>query len=195
MSGGSSSTGGTGSTSGGGAQGGRLGTGGSSALGGTTSGGATSPGASDPVIPPIQGTCPTLETGPATIAGLSGISLQVGPKKQGGPLLFYWHGTGSSAAEVNTLFPAAARKEILDQGGIIVSFQGSLGSGGDCSGTGIFSKDDFKVADLIAACSVRDHGIEKSTPRDAAPAGCRRAAWERCAPATSRPPYRIRAAS
>jgi hypothetical protein len=147
------------------------------------------------VIPPIQGTCPTLETGTATIAGLSGISLQVGPKKQGGPLLFYWHGTGSSAAEVNTLFPAAARKEILDQGGIIVSFQGSLGSGGDCSGTGIFSKDDFKVADLIAACSVRDHGIEKSTPRDAAPAGCRRAAWERCAPATSRPPYRIRAAS
>ncbi len=114
----------------------------------------------NPVIPAISGTCPTFATGTVTVGGLGGISLQVGAKMAGGPLLFYWHGTGSSSSEVNSLVPAAVRQEILGQGGVIVSFQGSLGTGGDCSGTGIFSKDDFKVADLIAACAVRDQGID-----------------------------------
>ena len=122
------------------------------------------------MIPVISGTCPTFTTGTATIGGLAGISLQVGPKAQGtGSLVFYWHGTGSSAAEVNALLPAATRQEILDQGGVIVSFQGSVGTGGDCSGTGTFSKDDFKIADLIAACAVRDQGID---PRRIYTTGC-----------------------
>jgi poly(3-hydroxybutyrate) depolymerase len=50
-----------------------------------------------------------------------------------------------------------------------VSFQGSLGTGGDCSGTAAFSKDDFKVADLIAACAVRDYAID---PRRIYATGC-----------------------
>ena len=91
-------------------------------------------------------------------------------KSQGtGPLLFYWHGTGRRPAEVNALVPAAVRQEILSQGGIIVSFQGSLGTGGDCSGTATFSRDDFKVADQIAACAVRDYGID---PRRIFTTGC-----------------------
>jgi dienelactone hydrolase len=167
-SGGTTGTGGTiGGTGGGwnggtstggitGGAGGRSGTGGGAMSGG---GGATA--ATGPVLPPIAGSCPTFATGTATIGGLSGISLQVGTKSQGtGSLLFYWHGTGSTAGEVNSLVPAAVRQEILSQGGIIVSFQGSLGTGGDCSGTSTFSKDDFGVADLIAACAVRDQGID-----------------------------------
>jgi dienelactone hydrolase len=135
----------------------------------TASGGATGSGPT-PVLPPISGECPTFVTGTATIGGLSGISLQVGPKKQGtGSLLFYWHGTGSTASEVNSLVPSAARSEILSQGGIIVSFQSSLGTGGDCSGTSTFSKDDFKIADLIAACAVRDYAID---PRRIYTTGC-----------------------
>ncbi len=134
-------------------------TGGAVSVGGAAEGGAATTGA-NPSLPPIVGECPSFKTGTATIGGLSGISLQVGPQKAGtGSLVFYWHGTGSTANEVNTLVPAAVRQEILDQGGIIVSFQGSLGTGGDCSGTSTFSKDDFKVADLIAACAVRDYGI------------------------------------
>lgn len=138
--------------------------GGTSVPGSGTDGGAGTPpatSAADPVLPAIAGDCPSFQTGTATIGGLSGISLQVGAKKAGGgTLLFYWHGTGSTSGEVNALLPQAVRKEILDNGGIIVSPQGSLGTGGDCSGTGIFSKDDFKVADLIAACAVRDHNID-----------------------------------
>ena len=155
---GSGMTAGAGSSSVGGGAGSAAMNGGAGAAG---SAGAAPAAAREPVIPAISGTCPAFVSGTATIAGLSDISLQVGAKKAGsGSLLFYWHGTGSSASEVNALVPAAVRQEILAQGGIIVSFQGSLGTGGDCSGTKIFSKDDFKVADLIAACAVRDHGID-----------------------------------
>jgi hypothetical protein len=162
-SGGSGDTAGTGGHVGGigggivtGGTGGRTGTGGTSG-----SGGAGPTAGADPVIPPVSGDCPVFATGTVTVGGLAGISLQVGPRGAGtGSLVFYWHGTGSTAAEVNALVPAAVRQEILAQGGIIVSFQGSLGTGGDCSGTATFSRDDFKVADQIAACAVRDYGID-----------------------------------
>jgi dienelactone hydrolase len=144
-----------------GAGGASVGTGGARGGTGGFTGAAGARATSDPVIPPVNGDCPTFATGTVTVAGLAGISLQVGTKSQGtGPLLFYWHGTGSQATEVNALVPAAVRQEILGQGGIIVSFQGSLGTGGDCSGTATFSRDDFKVADQIAACAVRDYGID-----------------------------------
>lgn len=123
-----------------------------------------------PVIPPIDGTCPTFKSGTVTISGLSGILLQVGTKKEGtGSLLFYWHGTGGVANEVNMRLPSSVRQEILDDGGIIVSFQGSTGTGGDCSGTSAFSKDDFKITDLIVACAVKDHNID---PRRIYTTGC-----------------------
>lgn len=135
----------------------------------TPTGDGTGSGAT-PVLPAISGTCPTFATGTVSVGGLGGIALQVGAKKSGtGSLLFYWHGTGSSTAEVTRMLPAAVRSEILGQGGIIVAFQGSLGTGGDCSGTATFSKDDFKVADLIAACAVRDHDID---PRRIYTTGC-----------------------
>ncbi|WP_437679065.1 cellulose binding domain-containing protein [Sorangium sp. So ce131] len=166
-SGGSSGgTGGAGGAGGTGGAGGAGGTGGAGGAGGN-SGGSTG---EQPRLPEITGACPTFTTGTKTVGGLSGISMQVGPKREGtGSLIFYWHGTGSSASEVNSMVPSAVRQEILDQGGIIVSFQGSLSTGGDCSGTSTFSKDDFKIADQIAACAVRDHGID---PRRIYTTGC-----------------------
>lgn len=159
--------------------GGSTSSGGSPSLGGSTTtvvpaASAGTASTSDPVpaptLPSITGECPSFVTGTVSVAGLSGISLQVGTKQSGtGALLFYWHGTGSTANEVNRLVPASVRQEILDQGGIIVSFQSSLGTGGDCSGTSTFSKDDFEVADLIAACAVRDHAID---PRRIYTTGC-----------------------
>jgi hypothetical protein len=149
-------------------------TSGTGAAGNSSSGGSSSAGAPSvtvtPKIPEITGACPVFKTGTVTVGGLSGISLQVGEKKEGtGSLVFYWHGTGSSAGEVNLMVPAAVRQEILGGGGIIVSFGGSSGSGGDCSGTSTFSKDDMKVADLIAGCAVREHGID---PRRIYTTGC-----------------------
>jgi hypothetical protein len=128
---------------------------------------ATPSAGDQPKIPEITGTCPQFRTGTATIGGLSGISLQVGAKKNGtGPIVFYWHGTGSTAGE-SRMF--AGTREVLDMGGIVVSPSRSLGRGGDCSGTGTFSKDDMKVMDLIYACAVKDHGID---PRRVYTTGC-----------------------
>jgi predicted esterase len=126
-------------------------------------------GGKEPKIPEIKGECPELKTGTATIGGLSGIKLEVGAKKSGGALLFYWHGTGSSSSEYLGMVPGSVRNEILSGGGIIVAPQGKTGRGGDCSGTGTFSQGDFEVSDLIAACAVKNHGID---PRKIYTTGC-----------------------
>jgi hypothetical protein len=130
-----------------------------------TAGGAAPSGVNvtkEPTIPAVSGDCPDFKTGTASVGGLSGISMQVGAKKEGGggPLVFYWHGTGSTAGEYSGSFGPGALKDIMDQGGMLVSFSGSTGSGGDCSGTGTFSIDDFKIADTITACAVKNYGID-----------------------------------
>jgi hypothetical protein len=126
---------------------------------------------SEPRIPAISGDCPTFVTGTSTVPELLGVRLQVGakPAQPSGPLLFYWHATGSGAGEADTMLPAAMRQDILDNGGIIAAFETTRGTGGDCSGTRIFARDDFEVADLIAGCAVRDHNID---PRRIYVTGC-----------------------
>lgn len=109
----------------------------------------------------ISGDCPVFKTGTVTVGGLDGIALVVGSKASGptAPLVFYWHGTGSSSGEYTSRASALA-SGVTSEGGILVSFQGSTGTGGDCSGTATFSMDDFKIADQIVACAVRDHNID-----------------------------------
>jgi hypothetical protein len=125
----------------------------------------------EPRLPPIEGECPSFAPGTSTVPALLGVRLQVGAKPSGatGFLLFYWHATGSHAEEADARLPAAMRSEILDGGGIIAAFESSLGTGGDCSGTTVFARDDFDVADLIAACAVRDHNVD---PRRIYVTGC-----------------------
>ena len=123
--------------------------------------GSAPPGmfASDPIIPEVTGDCPMFRSGSATVLGLSGINFNVGAKKEGeptGPLVFYWHGTGSSSVEASMF---SGSSEVTAQGGMVVAFGGSKGSGGDCSGTGTFALDDFKVVDQIVGCAVKNHNI------------------------------------
>ena len=126
----------------------------------------------EPTIPPIGARmCPTFTVGTHTLSEHLGATLVVGEKSAtpDAPLLLYWHGTGSTAGEFLSTLPEAMQREIEDAGGIIASFDTSTGTGGDCSGTRIFSKDDFEVADLIVACAVRDHNID---PRRIYVTGC-----------------------
>jgi poly(3-hydroxybutyrate) depolymerase len=114
-----------------------------------------------PVLPAIEGTCPDLKNGTIMVAGHGSISITAGEPGKGGALLFYWHGTGGSAGEAMRTVPAAVRNEIISGGGIIASFNGNSSSGGgDCSGTGAHGKNDFKAADQIAACAVKNNGID-----------------------------------
>ena len=125
-----------------------------------------------PQLPEISGECPQFVDGSSiSVAGHGSVLILAGPAGMGGPLLFYWHGTGGSSSEATRTLPASVRNDILSSGGIIASFNGrdSSGTDRDCSGTAAHNMADFLAADQIAACAVRDHGID---PRRIYSTGC-----------------------
>lgn len=133
--------------------------------------GAPSTGGVDPILPEITGECPTFRNGTIMAGGRGNITIVAGEPNKKGPLLFYWHGTGSTAGEYRGSLGGVAN-EITAAGGIIASFSGGpsqASGGGDCSGTGTHSKNDFNAADVIAACAVKNHGID---PRRIYTTGC-----------------------
>lgn len=149
-----------GSGTGGGGSGGVAGT--SSGAGGLAGGtaGTGDTGPVEPIIPEINGECPEFTEGTSTVS-LMGISATViaGPKKEGtGSLLFYFYGT-LRAGDVSFL-PRSIKDEIAAEGGIVFAPNSALNTGGDCSGTGTFGIDDFKVSDQIVACAVKNYGID-----------------------------------
>lgn len=132
-------------------------------------GGTNAVTSGEPAIPAVTGECPPFVSGSFSTGGLSGITMDAGPKAAGGgSLIFYWHGTGSFAGEYLGR-TSGFMPEFKAAGGVLVSPQGSIGGGGDCSGTATFSKNDFNWADQIVACAVRDHNID---PRRIYTTGC-----------------------
>lgn len=116
-----------------------------------------------PTLPEIKGECPEFKNGSTImVAGHKGVVITSGEPGKGGPLLFYWHGTGSNPSEAQRTLPATMRNEIIAAGGIIAAFNGNQSSGtaGDCSGTGAHNIADFDAADQIAACAVKNYGID-----------------------------------
>jgi predicted esterase len=111
-----------------------------------------------------------MKNGTVMVAGHRGVQLTVGAANKMGPIYFFWHGTGGSASQVSQV-PASIRNEVVSLGGIIASFNGSSSSGaeGDCSGTAAHNKADFKAADEIVACGVKNHGTD---PRRIYTTGC-----------------------
>ena len=92
----------------------------------------------DPIIPRVSGDCPEFKNSTITLMGLGGIEIVVGPKASGptAPMVFYWHGTGSTSNEF-TFFAAEIRDGVVADGGVLVSFQSSTG-GDILSGTSSF---------------------------------------------------------
>jgi hypothetical protein len=114
----------------------------------------------EPTLPAVMGECPVFADGTTImVAGHKSIQIRAGAAGMKGPILFYWHGTGSSAAE-SIMFPG--NNEIVAAGGIVAAFNGSMsgGGGGDCSGTGAHNMADFNAADQIVACGVSKHGTD-----------------------------------
>ncbi|MDD9945055.1 MAG: prolyl oligopeptidase family serine peptidase [Myxococcales bacterium] len=125
-----------------------------------------------PTIPSVDGPCPDFRDGASiSVGGHGGVLILAGRPGMNGPLLFYWHGTGSSSSEATFMLPASVRREITSQGGIVASFNGrqQARGGRDCSGTGAHNMNDFGAADQIAACAVENHGID---PRRIYSTGC-----------------------
>lgn len=132
------------------------GTGGSGGTGGT---GGSPPTGPAPRIPAATEACPTLATGTATFLGQS-VQLWVGQRQtnQKGPVLFYWHGTGSVPGEASA-FMGPQINEIVAQGGIVASFASSTNTG-DYTGPFVWHSDDFAIADQILACAVQQLNID-----------------------------------
>jgi hypothetical protein len=162
----SGATSGGGTTASGGASGnsGTTGSGGTSAIGGAAGGGASGGGGYvgglDPIIPDISGDCPMFKAGTSTVTVMgSSATVIAGAQKQGtGSLLFYFYGTGK-LGDVSFL-PQAVKDDVAAQGGIVFALNQSKGTGGDCSGTGTWGIDDFKVTDQVVACAVKNYGID-----------------------------------
>jgi predicted esterase len=137
------------------------------------SSGAVATGGGEPVIPAVEGTCPNLTTGTISVTRggktLGGIQVVAGtkPSSPTAPLVFYWHGTGGVSSEFG-VHASAVREGVVQEGGILVSFQGS--TGGDLlSGTLIFGAGDFEIADQIVACAVANYNVD---PRRIFATGC-----------------------
>jgi len=144
-----------------------MGTGGAGAAG--TGATPTPAGSVDPVIPALTADCPAFTNATITFMGLGGIRIVAGPKAAAAtaPMVFYWHGTGSTSGEFASA-ASAVQQGVVAEGGVLVSFQGTTG-GDFSSGTSIFGAGDFKLADQLLACAVRDHNID---PRRIFVTGC-----------------------
>lgn len=150
----------------GGAKTGAAGTSGKGTAGRATTGagGKVSTSGNGPRIPDITETCPDFTARTSSFMGVSGVSITAGPKAAGptAPILFYWHGTGSTSGEY-AMMDGPISNGVTAEGGVIVSFQGLSGSGDAmCSGTMIFDTGSFLLTDQIYACAVKNHNVDPS---------------------------------
>jgi predicted esterase len=111
-------------------------------------------------IPTATESCPKIATGNITVLGQQ-VQIWSGTKAaKPAPILFYWHGTGSSPIEAEFMMPTQIQ-EITSEGGVVASFSTSVGTG-MTTGNGVWSVDDFKMADEILACAVQQYNIDTS---------------------------------
>jgi dienelactone hydrolase len=129
--------------------------------------GDTPPGPA-PALPPLPAACPTIASGTVNVLGQD-VRLFVGAKRPGtrGPMMFYWHGTGSTSAEASFGL-GAALDEIVAEGGVVASFTTTTRSGRN-TGNGVWFTGDFAMADILLACAVAQQDVD---PRRVYTAGC-----------------------
>jgi predicted esterase len=110
------------------------------------------------------GTCPTFRTGANTIT-LDGKSMtfqmNVGQRVAGtgGPIIFYWHGTGMPASEVQTGFGDAQIAEVVRLGGLVASADAGSGVASTIE-YGVWFRGDFAYVDQVVACAIQQLNID-----------------------------------
>ncbi|HEX4340862.1 MAG TPA: hypothetical protein VH062_33370 [Polyangiaceae bacterium] len=112
-----------------------------------------------PKLPAAPADCPTLATGTVNVLGQP-VELWVGDKQPGkkGPVLLYWHGTGSTADEIKA-FMSPMLDEIQAEGGIAASFTTTLGTG-TTTGNNVWYTGDYDSADVIVACAAQQLDVD-----------------------------------
>lgn len=119
--------------------------------------------APEPQLPAAPASCPVLQTGTVNVLGVD-VQMFVGQKQSDkkGPVLFYWHGTGSFSGEISTFLNTTGNPildEIQSEGGIAASFTATIGTG-DNTGNNVWFTGDYDVADAILACAVQQLNID-----------------------------------
>ena len=164
----SGSTGGSGSTAGSGAtaSSGSKGSSGTSSSGSSSSGSVSSAGGPTPtMLPTAKGTCPMLMSGSSQSISLNGKSMpwsmSVGTKASSptGPIIIYWHGTGTSGTESAWGLGNAAIAEVTSLGGVVAAAESTSNTGTN-TGDGVWFTGDVDFADLIIACAIQQLNID-----------------------------------
>lgn len=155
---GSPSSGGSAASAGSGGSGEESGGAAGSGADGSGGAGAADDGPTPPIPAPVE-PCPTLATGIMDFFGTQ-VEMYVGQRREDvkGPVLFYWHGTGSVSSEVG-IFMQAQIDEVVEKGGIVASFSTSTG-GGAQTGPFVWYESDYDMADHILACAVEQLNID-----------------------------------
>lgn len=141
----------------------------SAGAGGEGTGGSAAAPQPDPAfLPKATGPCPEFTEGTITVtpdgkARDVQVWIADAAKTLDGPLLFYWHGTGSSPV---TEPPYGIGKANIDaitaQGGVVVApfHDPAAGTFPWFLTTGSGAEDDLRVADEVVACAIEKVGID-----------------------------------
>lgn len=124
-----------------------------------------------PTLPQANGACPTFQSGTQDIMGLETNMLVGAVRESPGPLLFTWHGTGSSGrTALEFQLPRSVRDDVVARGGIIIApnDDGRAREGSSANGVW-YETSDLEYADHIVACAVAEHNID---PRQIFVTGC-----------------------
>lgn len=125
------------------------------------------PVSTEPTLPEVTGACPTFEGDTITVAP-EGVSprdarlwISDASADLDGPLVFYWHGTGSAPAEAEYGLGAETIEAILALGGMVVAPEasGEAGTFPWFLTTGS-RDDDLRVADEVLACAIERVGVD-----------------------------------
>jgi hypothetical protein len=114
----------------------------------------------DPTLPKATAECPQLAQGTVELLGIP-VRLWVGravPEKKG-PLLIYWHGTGSSPAEAPGQL-GEAFAGVLEEGGVIAALAGTTQQG-DNTSTGTWFTGDNAIVDEVVACATQQFALDE----------------------------------
>jgi hypothetical protein len=139
--------------------------------------------AASPRVPALPSSCPAITDGEISVLGQQ-VRIWTGPVGKKGPLVFYWHGTGSDPEEALALFDAGVA-EVRANGGVVASFNKTTGEGRN-TGNGVWHVGDFEMSDIIFACAV-DQGLVDA--RRVYTAGCSAGGLQASAMVYSRSSY------
>ena len=143
--------------------------GGAGAGGDTGSGGSASLPTPDPArLPTATGACPTFSPGTVTFApaGIAprDVEIWMAPDAadRDGPLVFYWHGAGSSPVTEPPYGLGTALDAVVEQGGVVAAphHDPAAGQLPWFLATGYGADDDLLLADEVLACAIESVGVD-----------------------------------